>query len=51
MNTLEIKLNAAIEILEKKEKKMKNVIDYFKKKSKSGLLDLHKQHYGKSVKK
>ena len=47
MNALEIKLNAVIEILENKEKKINNVIDYLKE-SKSELIDLHGQYYGKS---
>ena len=47
MNALEIKLNAVIEILENKEKKINNVIDYLKE-SKSELIDLHRQYYGKS---
>ena len=47
MNALEIKLNAVIEILENKEKKINNVIDYLKE-SKSELIDLHGQYNGKS---
>ena len=47
MNALEIKLNAVIEILENKEKKINNVIDYLKE-SKSELIDLHGRYYGKS---
>ena len=47
MNAIEIKLNAVIEILENKEKKINNVIDYLKE-SKSELIDLHGQYYGKS---
>ena len=47
MNALEIKLNAVIEILENKEKKINNVIDYLKE-SKSELIDLHRQYNGKS---
>ena len=47
MNALEIKLNAVIEILENKEKKINNVIDYLKE-SKSELIDLHGRYNGKS---
>ena len=47
MNALEIKLNAVIEILENKEKKINNVIDYLKE-SKSELIDLHGGYNGKS---
>ena len=46
MNSLEIKLNAVIEILEDKEKYIKNVTEYLNE-SKYGLLDLHKRYYGK----
>ena len=47
MKALEIKLNAVIEILENKEKKINNVIDYLKE-SKSELIDLHGRYNGKS---
>ena len=47
MNALEIKLNAVIEILENKEKKINNLIDYLKE-SKSELIDLHGRYNGKS---
>ena len=47
MNALEIKLNAVIEILENKEKKINNVIDYLKE-SNSELIDLHGRYNGKS---
>ena len=40
MNALEIKLNAEVEILKNKEKKIRNTIDCLKK-SKPELLDLH----------
>ena len=43
IKALEIKLNAAIEILENKENKIKNTIDHLKK-SKSMLLNLHRQY-------
>ena len=44
-----IKPNVMIEILENKEKQIQNVIDYLQKQ-KSGLLDLHRQYCGQSVK-
>lgn len=47
MKALEIKLNVVVEILETKEKKINNVVDYLKE-SKSELIDLHRQYYGKS---
>ena len=47
MNALEIKLNAVIEILENKEKKINNVIDYLKE-SKSELIYLNGRYNGKS---
>ena len=47
MKALEIKLNVVIEILETKEKKINNIVDYLKE-SKSELIDLHRQYYGKS---
>lgn len=47
MNTLGIKLIAALEMLKNKEKRIKNEIDYLKE-SKSKLLYFHRQYHGKS---
>ena len=39
MNALEIKLNAVIEILENKEKKINNVIDYLKESKSDATME------------